>query len=303
MTGRRFGRKPAGMTALDRSSVDPDEVARFSALAAEWWDPKGKFAPLHRFNPARLGFIREQALARFGRDPKARRPFEGLTLLDIGCGGGLVSEPMARLGFKVTGVDASEENIGVARTHAAAMGLVVDYRASTAEALLDEAAGLFDLVLNMEVIEHVADPGAYLRDTALLIAPGGQMILATLNRTLKALALAKIGAEYLLRWVPAGTHDWRRFLTPEEIRAASCWKASRMEVEGPPRADVRPALRPLVPLRRRRRQLPDDGDAGCTHGLRRRSASRLVRGPGVRGRLAATRRAAGRRGFGGPRVQ
>jgi 2-polyprenyl-6-hydroxyphenyl methylase/3-demethylubiquinone-9 3-methyltransferase len=200
------------------TSIDPDEVARFSALAAEWWDPRGKFAPLHRLNPVRLGFIREQALLRFGRDPAARRPFEGLSLLDIGCGGGLVAEPMARLGFAVTAVDASEDGLGAARAHAGESGLAIDYRCATAETLLAEGAGPFNVVLNLEVIEHVADPGAYLRDTVRLIAPGGLMILATLNRTLKSLALAKIGAEYVLRWAPAGTHDWRRFLTPNELR-------------------------------------------------------------------------------------
>ena len=201
-----------------RSSVDPADVERFSRIAAEWWDPRGKFAPLHRFNPIRLGFIREQVLARFGRDGCLRRPFEGLKLLDIGCGGGLLSEPMTRLGFAVTGVDASERNIGTASTHAAEQGLEIAYRASTAEQLLAEGAGPFDVVLNMEVIEHVADPGEFLRTTAKLLAPGGIMIVATLNRTLKALALAKIGAEYVLRWVPAGTHDWSQFLKPEEIR-------------------------------------------------------------------------------------
>ena len=199
-------------------SIDPAEVERFSKIAAEWWDPTGKFAPLHRFNPVRLGFIREQALARFGRDARARVPFEGLSLLDIGCGGGLLSEPMRRLGFAMTGVDASERNIGTAAAHAAQGGLDIEYRAATAEQLLAEGAGPFDVVLNMEVIEHVADPGEFLRTTARLLAPGGLMIVATLNRTLKALALAKIGAEYVLRWVPAGTHDWNRFLRPEEIR-------------------------------------------------------------------------------------
>jgi 2-polyprenyl-6-hydroxyphenyl methylase / 3-demethylubiquinone-9 3-methyltransferase len=216
---------------MDATSIDPDEVARFSSWAAEWWDPRGKFAPLHRFNPARLAFIREQALARFGRDAKARRPFEGLRLLDIGCGGGLLSEPMARLGFAVTGVDASERNVGTARTHAESVGLAIDYRCTTAEALLAAGEGPFDLVLNMEVIEHVPDPGAYLRDTARLIAPGGLMILATLNRTLKALALAKVGAEYVLRWVPAGTHDWRRFLRPDEVRGFLAGEP--YEVSGP----------------------------------------------------------------------
>jgi 2-polyprenyl-6-hydroxyphenyl methylase/3-demethylubiquinone-9 3-methyltransferase len=206
------------MASASASSIDPKEVEQFSRIAAEWWDPKGKFAPLHKFNPCRLAFIREQALLRFGRDAKAIRPFEGLRLLDIGCGGGLLCEPMTRLGFAVTGVDASARNIGTASAHAAEQGLTIDYRASTAEDLLAGGEAPFDVVLNMEVIEHVADPGAYLRDCARLVAPGGLMIVATLNRTLKALALAKIGAEYVLRWVPAGTHDWNKFLKPEELR-------------------------------------------------------------------------------------
>lgn len=218
------------MTAATSSSIDPAEVERFSRIAAEWWDPKGKFAPLHKFNPTRLAFIRDQALHRFGRDPKARRPFEGLRLLDIGCGGGLLSEPMSRLGFTVVGVDASERNIGTASTHAAEQGLAVDYRCSTAEALL--AAGeTFDLVLNMEVIEHVADPGQFLRDCAAMIRPGGLMIVATLNRTLKAFALAKVGAEYVLRWLPAGTHDWSKFLKPDELRGFLTDEA--VAVDGP----------------------------------------------------------------------
>jgi 2-polyprenyl-6-hydroxyphenyl methylase/3-demethylubiquinone-9 3-methyltransferase len=200
------------------ASIDPDEVARFAGWAAEWWDPRGKFAPLHRFNPVRLGFIRDQALARFGRDHAARRPFVGLRLLDIGCGGGLLCEPMARLGFQVTGIDPGEGNVAAAQAHAEEMGLAVDYRCAAAEDLVTGGEAPFDLVLNMEVIEHVADRGAYLRETARLIAPGGLMILATLNRTLKALALGKVAAEYVLRWVPAGTHDWRRFLRPAEIR-------------------------------------------------------------------------------------
>lgn len=200
------------------SSIDPAEVERFSKIAAEWWDPKGKFGSLHKFNPVRLGFIRDQALHRFGRDAKARRPFEGLRLLDIGCGGGLLSEPMARLGFQVTGVDASERNIGTAGAHAAEVGVTVDYRCSTAENLLAAGEPSFDVILNMEVIEHVADAGPFLRTCVALLAPGGLMIVATLNRTLKAFALAKLGAEYVLRWLPVGTHDWSKFLKPEELR-------------------------------------------------------------------------------------
>ncbi len=212
-------------------SVDPEEVARFSALAEKWWDPKGEFAPLHRFNPTRLGFIRDRAAERFGRDPKARKPFEGLKLLDIGCGGGLLCEPMTRLGFSVTGVDASERNIGTARAHAESQKLQIDYRAATAEQLQAEGAGPFDVVLNMEVIEHVADPGEFLRTTARLIAPGGIMIVATLNRTAQAMALAVVGAEYVLRWVPRGTHDWKKFLKPEELRAFLA--VEPVEVQGP----------------------------------------------------------------------
>jgi 2-polyprenyl-6-hydroxyphenyl methylase/3-demethylubiquinone-9 3-methyltransferase len=198
-------------------SVDPDEVAKFSALAAQWWDPQGKFAPLHRFNPVRLSFIREQAGAHFGRDARALRPFEGLSLLDIGCGGGLLSEPMARLGFTVTGADASPKNIGTASTHAAQNGLDIAYRATTAEALAAEGHQ-FDVVLNMEVVEHVADVRAYLVACTGLVRPGGLAIVATLNKTLKSLALAKIGAEYVLNWLPHGTHDWNRFIAPADLK-------------------------------------------------------------------------------------
>ncbi len=198
------------------ASVDAAEVAKFSALAAEWWDPAGKFAPLHRFNPVRLSFIKAEAAAHFGRDPRGLRPFEGLSLLDIGCGGGLLAEPMARLGFAVTGADASEKNIGTARAHAAQSGLDIAYHATTAEALVGRQ---FDIVLNMEVVEHVADVAAYLNACAALIRPGGLTLVATMNKTLKSLALAKIGAEYVLNWLPRGTHDWNRFLPPTELRA------------------------------------------------------------------------------------
>ena len=270
------------------SSIDPAEVERFSKIAAEWWDPRGKFAPLHKFNPVRLAFIREQALRRFGRDPDARRPFEGLRLLDIGCGGGLLAEPMSRLGFQVVGVDASERNIGTASTHAAEQGLSIDYRATTAEALLAAGEPGFDVILNMEVIEHVADPAAFVRTCAGLLAPGGLMIVATLNRTLKAFALAKVGAEYVLRWLPAGTHDWRRFLKPDEIKGFL--QGEPVTVEGPfgvafdpltgrwkPSADadvnymmivVRDGVwqPPATPKRRRKSDPPPQGDVARSAG-------------------------------------
>jgi ubiquinone biosynthesis O-methyltransferase len=200
-------------------SIDPADVARFSAQAAEWWDPKGPFAPLHRFNPARLDVIRQAAAAHFGRDGRKRSAFEDLRLIDIGCGGGLIAEPMRRLGFDVTAVDASSENIGTAQAHAEMMGLNIAYRAATAEQVLAEGAGRFDVVLALEIIEHVTDPAAFARTCADLVAPGGLLILATLNRTLKSLALGKVAAEYVLGWVPPGTHDWRQFLKPEELVA------------------------------------------------------------------------------------
>ncbi|MBY9065424.1 bifunctional 2-polyprenyl-6-hydroxyphenol methylase/3-demethylubiquinol 3-O-methyltransferase UbiG [Hyphomonas sp. WL0036] len=198
-------------------SIDPAEVAKFSAMAADWWNPNGKFKPLHRFNPTRLRFIRETAERHFGLAAGLRKPLDGLRLLDIGCGGGLVSEPMSRLGAAVTGVDASEANIKTALTHADEQGLKIDYRAGTAEGLLASGEALFDIVLNMEVVEHVADPAQFLADTARLVRPGGLMIVATLNKTAKSLATAVIGAEYILRWLPPGTHDWSKFLAPEDV--------------------------------------------------------------------------------------
>jgi len=198
------------------SSVDEAEIAKFAALAEQWWDPSGKFAPLHKFNPVRLGFIRDTASAHFGRDARTLVPFEGLTLLDIGCGGGLLSEPMARLGFAVLGVDASDRNVKTAATHAAATGTSLRYRTGSAEELAREGQS-FDVVLNMEVVEHVADLGAYLEACAKLVRPGGLMFVATINKTLKALALAKIGAEYVLGWLPRGTHDWTRFVEPARL--------------------------------------------------------------------------------------
>ena len=206
------------MNAQTAPSVDPSEVEKFSRMAAEWWDPTGKFAPLHKFNPVRLKFIRETVTAHVGRDAKSLHPFEGLSLLDIGCGGGLLSEPMSKMGFKVTGVDPSEKNIGTARAHAAQSGAVVEYRVADAETLAQEGQS-FDVVLNMEVVEHVADLRGYLESTAALVKPGGLMFVATLNRTLKALALAKVAAEYILRWLPPGTHDWDKFVAPDALRA------------------------------------------------------------------------------------
>ena len=200
------------------STVDPAEVAKFEAMAAEWWSPNGKFKPLHMLNPCRLDYITSQIASEFDRDLTTSLPFKGLRILDIGCGGGLLSEPMTRLGFAVTGVDASPNNIGTAGAHAAEQDLVIDYRAGTAEGLEAEGARHFDVILNMEVIEHVADPGEFLRCCGRMLAPGGLMIVATLNRTLKALALAKVGAEYVLRWLPAGTHDWNKFLKPSDLR-------------------------------------------------------------------------------------
>ena len=197
-------------------TIDPGEIANFAAHSAEWWDPTGSFRPLHRLNPARLRFIRDALIGHFGRDPNALAPFAGLTLCDIGCGGGLIAEPMARLGFTVTAVDADEAAIAVARDHAASSGLAIDYRNTTAESLAAEAQQ-FDVVLALELIEHVADPAALLAACAALVKPSGAFFGATLNRTPQSYALAIVGAEYVMRWLPAGTHDWRRFLRPSEF--------------------------------------------------------------------------------------
>jgi 2-polyprenyl-6-hydroxyphenyl methylase / 3-demethylubiquinone-9 3-methyltransferase len=207
--------KHRGDPTIDRT-VDPEEVARFSAHAASWWDPAGSFRPLHRLNPARLAFIRGKLEAHFDRDARSLTPFAGLSLCDIGCGGGLIAEPMARLGFAVTAIDADKDAIVVAREHAAASGLDIDYRGDTAESLVAEKRQ-FDVVLALEIIEHVADPDALLDACAALVKPGGAFIGATLNRTPQSYALAIVGAEYVMRWLPRGTHDWRRFLRPSEF--------------------------------------------------------------------------------------
>ncbi len=198
------------------STIDPSEIAKFEAMAAEWWDPHGKFKPLHMLNPCRLDYITGQIAAEFDRDLAGPSPFAGLRVVDIGCGGGLLSEPMARLGADVVGADAAERNIPVARLHAEQEGLEIDYRHTTAEDMA--AAGeQFDVVLNMEVVEHVADPLAYLTACQRLLKPGGLMICSTLNRNPKSYAMAIIGAEYVMRWLPKGTHDWSKFITPVEL--------------------------------------------------------------------------------------
>ena len=200
------------------STIDAAEVAKFEAMAAEWWDPEGKFKPLHMLNPCRLDYITRQVAGEFDRDLSRPRPFEGLRILDIGCGGGLLSEPMARLGAEVVGADAAERNIPVARIHAERAGLTIDYRHTTAESLA--AAGeAFDAVLNMEVVEHVADPQAYLNACHALLKPGGLHICSTINRNPKSYAMAIFGAEVVMRWLPRGTHDWSKFITPDELFA------------------------------------------------------------------------------------
>jgi 2-polyprenyl-6-hydroxyphenyl methylase / 3-demethylubiquinone-9 3-methyltransferase len=208
-------KSPAGA----RTSVDHGEVARFAALADEWWNPRGKMAPLHKFNPVRLAFIRDQACAQFERDPKALDCLKGLAFLDVGCGGGIVSEPLARLGGELTGIDPAEENIEAAKLHAEKSRLAIDYRATTVEALAETDVA-FDVVIASEVVEHVADLDFFAGRCAALVKPGGLMIVTTINRTLKSFALAIVGAEYVLRWLPVGTHRWEKLVTPGELEAA-----------------------------------------------------------------------------------
>lgn len=201
---------------MSTSTVDPSEVAKFEAMAAEWWDLNGKFKPLHMLNPCRLDYITSQIAAEFDRDLNGDAPFRGLRILDIGCGGGLLSEPMARLGADVVGADAAERNIPVAQVHAEQSGLTIDYRHTTAEAMA-QAGEQFDVVLNMEVVEHVADPPAYLTACQQLLKPGGLMICSTINRNPKSYLMAIVGAEHVMRWLPKGTHEWHKFITPDEL--------------------------------------------------------------------------------------
>ena len=204
------------MSDAAKTTIDQAEVDRFSAMAAEWWDPTGKFKPLHKINPVRLAYIRDKVSENFGRDPRAHQPLAGLRVLDIGCGGGLLSEPIARMGADVLGADASPKNIGIASTHAAQTGVAVDYRAVTAEQLAADGE-TFDVVLNMEVVEHVADVNYFISTCASMVRPGGVMLISTINRTLKARALAIGACEYILRWLPRGTHQYEKLVRPEEL--------------------------------------------------------------------------------------
>ena len=197
-------------------TVDPAEIAKFEAMAQEWWDPNGKFKPLHMLNPCRLEYIVQHLAAHFGRDRQKLKAFDGLRVLDIGCGGGLLCEPMARLGAEIVGVDAAERNIPIAQVHADAMGLDIDYRHTTAEALA-EAGEQFDAILNMEVVEHVTDPQAYLDACSALLRPSGMMVTSTINRNSKSYLFAIVGAEFVMRWLPKGTHEWSKFITPDEL--------------------------------------------------------------------------------------
>jgi 2-polyprenyl-6-hydroxyphenyl methylase/3-demethylubiquinone-9 3-methyltransferase len=204
------------MSLAPSSTLDSAEVRRFARFASEWWDPHGKFRQLHRLGPARLTFIRDCLMRHFGRNAGDARALAGLAVLDVGCGGGLISEPLARMGATLTAIDPAEENIEAARRHAEAQGLPINYRTGSAEDLVAEGAS-YDALVCLEVLEHVPNARAFLTTCASLLHPGGAMILSTINRTLKAYALAIVGAEYILRWLPAGTHQWERFITPDEL--------------------------------------------------------------------------------------
>lgn len=213
--------KPLDSLPTDRpqaaaGNIDPAEVERFQALAKAWWDPTGKFRPLHQIGPARLTFVRDELARHFGREAGGLRPLKDLTVLDVGCGGGLMSEPLCRLGARVTGIDPGEKNIAIARGHAEPQGLAIDYRAATVEERV-AAGDQYDAVVCLEVVEHVPDVARFVKACADLVRPGGMLILSTINRTVKSYALAIVGAEYILQWLPRGTHQWERFVTPDEL--------------------------------------------------------------------------------------
>ena len=209
------------------STVNAEEVAKFSAMAEEWWDKKGKFRPLHQLNPTRLSYIREQAIKHLNL-PDNYEPFKGVRVLDIGCGGGLLTEPMARLGANITGIDASEKNISIAKARRTKTSMDIDYRAGRIEDLTEK----FDLILNMEVSEHVADPALFLGSCANLLNPGGIMVVATINRTPKSYLFAILGAEYVLRILPKGTHEWKKFLKPSEVNKMLESKLKLTDIKG-----------------------------------------------------------------------
>jgi len=215
--------------SLKSPSIDESEIEKFRAMASEWWDPKGKFKPLHKFNPVRLAFLRDRICSHFDLDDKSRTPLQGLRVLDIGCGGGLVSEPMARLGAQMTSVDAGEANIKTAMTHAQETGVEIDYRVGTVEKLIEAKEPAFDVVLNLEVVEHVADAHQFIQDTASLVKPGGIIFVASINRTTKAFALAIVGAEYIMGWLPKGTHEFDKLVKPDEVKNAL--KLAQIDIE------------------------------------------------------------------------
>jgi 2-polyprenyl-6-hydroxyphenyl methylase / 3-demethylubiquinone-9 3-methyltransferase len=210
-----------------QATLDAAEIERFARLASEWWDAGGKFRALHRIGPARLTFLRDEMLTHFARPRTGMRPLEGLQVLDVGCGGGLICEPLARLGARLTGLDPAKENIEAARRHAEGQRLAIDYRVGRVEDLVAQAR-TFDAVVCLEVVEHVPDPGAFLESCAALVRPGGLLLLSTINRTVKAYLLAIVGGEYVLRWLPVGTHQWERFVTPDEL--ARYVRAAGLEV-------------------------------------------------------------------------
>jgi 2-polyprenyl-6-hydroxyphenyl methylase / 3-demethylubiquinone-9 3-methyltransferase len=235
--GQRARRRRPSRVLRRPSTVDAGEVANFAAVARAWWDPDGEFRPLHRLNPVRLTFLRDQLARHFSRNPTSTRPFKGLSLLDIGCGGGIVAEPLARLGFVVTAIDADATAIRIARAHAADAGLAIDYRQAAAEDLVRRRQR-FDAVLALEVIEHSADPALFLATAASLVAPGGGFALSTLNRTLRSFLFAIVGAEYVLRWVPRGTHRWSKFVRPSEV--AEILQKNRLDMQAVTALNYRP---------------------------------------------------------------